>query len=99
MQFMQIPIQPSNAIDNTAGQIPIYQDDELHFDIEWCTILRKTHHDMGKTRFQYHEAPSPVNVVDMEETRALLEQEYGPALIIPMTPLSAHSSTIYHSFC
>ena len=50
IQFLRIPVADTSS----------YDDNELHFDPEWCAILRKTHEELSQTRFMYRSAPAAV---------------------------------------
>lgn len=92
MQFLQVPVAPPVQSSTLTQDISVYEDDELHFDVEWCTIVRLTHQEMKNTRFLYRSLPSAVSVEALIETKELLQREYGPELIIPMQPLSSQSN-------
>lgn len=94
LQFLQVPVTPPERLATSdVISIPIYQDDELHFDVEWCTIVRLTHAEMRQTRYLYRQMPDVVSFDAMAETMQLLRQEYGPDLIIPMQPLRGSGPT------
>lgn len=68
----------------------------MHFDIEWCAILRATHEQMRQTRYLYRDTPTTVSPEALAETAELLRREYGDQLIIPMEPVArseGHSTT------
>eukprot|EP01033_Poteriospumella_lacustris_P017222 gene17222-12314_t len=102
LQFLQVPSPPTPAKESASVHIPVYHDDELHFDIEWCTILRATHEQMRQTRYLYRDTPASVSPEALAETAELLRREYGDQLVIPMQPVARSEgghSTMTETVC
>ena len=63
-------------------------DKSLSFDVEWMTILRKSHHllrsDTSRASFSQNIIIAPE---DHDETRRMLAASYGEELLIPMLSL------------
>lgn len=50
LQFLQIPL---------TGSSTIYDDNELHYDPEWLSIVVRTHQELRKSHFKYPTPPKP----------------------------------------
>lgn len=83
MQFLSIPTY--------ANHTSTYPDSELHFDLEWLTIVRKTNHLLNSRLYQqgFKTIASHFSGIDfpsteeVAETRQMIEAVYGEKLMIP----------------
>jgi hypothetical protein len=51
LQYLQLPV---------TGLNQIYDDHELHYDIEWLAIVTTTHDELRKARFIYKNLPKAI---------------------------------------